>query len=72
MKFDDIPGLAMSRSFGDLIAAQCGVICEPGNQKVWFLIITLYLLDIKHFLIEDDDKFIVIASDGVWEFLNNR
>ncbi|KAL4452856.1 hypothetical protein ABPG74_002421 [Tetrahymena malaccensis] len=57
MKYDDIPGLAMSRSFGDLIAAQCGVICEP---------------EIKYFNIEDDDRFIVIASDGVWEFLNNR
>lgn len=26
---EDIPGLAMSRSFGDLVATQVGVICEP-------------------------------------------
>ncbi|EGR31750.1 protein phosphatase 2c, putative, partial [Ichthyophthirius multifiliis] len=57
MQDEDIPGLAMSRSFGDLIAAQCGVICEP---------------DIKILDIQCEDKFIVIASDGVWEFLNNR
>ena len=28
---DDIPGLAMARSFGDIIASQVGVICEPGK-----------------------------------------
>jgi hypothetical protein len=27
----NIPGLAMSRSFGDLIASQVGVISEPGK-----------------------------------------
>jgi hypothetical protein len=30
MKDADIPGLAMSRSFGDRVASQCGVIAEPG------------------------------------------
>lgn len=30
LKNQDIPGLAMSRSFGDLIASQVGVICVPG------------------------------------------
>ena len=30
---EDIPGLAMSRSFGDIVASQAGVICEPGNFK---------------------------------------
>ena len=30
MKEADIPGLAMSRSFGDKVAASCGVISEPG------------------------------------------
>jgi serine/threonine protein phosphatase PrpC len=32
LKDEDIPGLAMSRSFGDLIACSIGVICDPGNQ----------------------------------------
>lgn len=27
----DIPGLAMSRSFGDKVAASCGCISEPGK-----------------------------------------
>lgn len=30
-KDQDIPGLAMSRSFGDRVAAQCGVIAKPGT-----------------------------------------
>lgn len=30
LKDDDVPGLAMSRSFGDRVAASVGVIAEPG------------------------------------------
>lgn len=34
---EDIPGLAMSRSIGDLVAASVGVQWEPGKLKiVWF------------------------------------
>jgi serine/threonine protein phosphatase PrpC len=35
LKEDDIPGLAMSRSFGDRVAASVGVIAEPG---IYYLI----------------------------------
>lgn len=31
LKDEDIPGLAMSRSFGDKVAASVGVIAEPGR-----------------------------------------
>jgi len=31
-----------------------------------------YFLDILQFDLEEEDKFIVIASDGVWEFLSNQ
>ena len=30
----NIPGLAMSRSFGDLVASQVGVISEPGKYNI--------------------------------------
>ena len=50
------PGIAMSRSIGDLIASTLGVIPEPK------------FLEEK---IDKDTKFIVVASDGVWEFLDN-
>ncbi|CAD8097492.1 unnamed protein product [Paramecium primaurelia] len=54
---EDVPGLAMSRSFGDYVASQIGVICEPEI--------------IKHALLPCD-KFIIVASDGIWEFLSNE
>ncbi len=31
LKEDEIPGLAMSRSFGDKVASSVGVIAEPGT-----------------------------------------
>lgn len=51
------PGIAMSRSIGDFIATSLGVISEP--------IISEYTLTKKC-------KFIVVCSDGVWEFLDNN
>jgi serine/threonine protein phosphatase PrpC len=50
------PGLAMTRSIGDKIGAQAGVSAEP---------------EILEFKRTYEDRFIVIASDGVWEFLSN-
>jgi len=57
LKEDDIPGLAMSRSFGDQVAASVGVIAEP---------------EIKEWKFSKDDMFIIIASDGVWEFIESE
>jgi serine/threonine protein phosphatase PrpC len=53
----DIPGLAMSRSLGDVVAHSAGVISEPE--------FTEYELDPLV------DKFLVIATDGLWEFVDN-
>jgi hypothetical protein len=36
LKKQELPGLAMSRSFGDEVAASVGVIAEPGNNIVTF------------------------------------
>jgi serine/threonine protein phosphatase PrpC len=57
MKDADLPGLAMSRSLGDRVAQQCGVTAEP---------------EVSQYDIKPEDKFMVIASDGVWEFLSNQ
>ena len=46
----------MTRSFGDEVASRVGVTAEP---------------EILELDLCKDDKFIVIASDGVWEFLSN-
>ena len=34
LKNEDIPGLAMTRSFGDEVAARVGVIAEPGKNDL--------------------------------------
>ena len=57
LKNEDIPGLAMSRSFGDEVAASVGTISEP---------------EIEEYEITEDDKFIIIASDGIWEFISSQ
>ena len=57
LKKEQIPGLAMTRSFGDQVASSVGVVCEP---------------EIRNFFWKEEDKFIVIASDGLWEYVSNK
>lgn len=56
LKNENLPGLAMSRSLGDKVASQVGVVSEP---------------EVYEMTVGRDDKFVVVASDGVWEFLPN-
>jgi len=57
LKDMDIPGLAMSRALGDCVAKMAGVISTP----------TLTVHQLR-----PDSKFIVLASDGLWEFVTNQ
>ncbi len=50
-------GLAMARSIGDYAVKTIGVIAEP---------------EIAEYNIAPEDRFIVLASDGVWEFLSSQ
>lgn len=50
LPFDDAPGLAMARAFGDFCLKEYGVISVP---------------EFSHRLLTDRDQFIVLASDGV-------
>jgi serine/threonine protein phosphatase PrpC len=52
------PGLAMSRSIGDMIGKQIGVISTP--------VCTKYMIN------AEDDSFLVLASDGVWDVMDNE
>lgn len=45
----------MTRSFGDIIGSSVGVLNEP---------------EIKFFIHNKNDKFIIIGSDGLWEFIS--
>ncbi|CAD8143725.1 unnamed protein product [Paramecium octaurelia] len=57
LSYIDAPGLAMTRSMGDKIGAQAGVSSVP---------------EVFQFTLQQNDKFLVIASDGVWEYLSNE
>ncbi len=46
----------MSRSIGDEVAKRVGVTPEPEIWEIEF---------------KEEDKYVVIASDGVWEFMEN-
>lgn len=50
-------GLAVSRAFGDFSMEKAGVVADP---------------EIKKERLSSKDKFLVLASDGVWEHLNNQ
>lgn len=47
----------MSRSIGDYLAHTIGVSSDP---------------EVMRFDLKPEHKFMVIASDGVWEFLTNE
>ena len=51
------PGLAMSRSLGDFQGKEAGVISTP---------------EITEYTIHSPSKYMVICSDGVWEFIKNE
>ncbi len=56
-KDEDYPGLAMSRSIGDMDAKKVGVIPNP---------------QIVEYTIDYFSKYILICSDGIWEFMKNE
>ena len=57
VKESDGPGLAMTRSFGDEVGASVGVISKP---------------EVGEYKIKEEDKAIIIASDGLWEYITNK
>ncbi|CAL8996138.1 unnamed protein product [Prunus brigantina] len=52
----DLPGLAMSRAFGDFILKDHGIIATP---------------DVSYRRLTSKDRFVVLATDGVWDVLSN-
>lgn len=56
LKNSDIPGLSMSRTFGDYIAHTVGVINIPEIKVVDFT---------------GGEKFIVVASDSIWQYIDS-
>lgn len=54
---EEYPGIAMSRSIGDFVAKKIGVTYKP---------------DITVRTIDPTYRYIVLASDGIWDFLSNE
>ena len=57
VKGSDGPGLAMTRSFGDEVGASVGVFSVP---------------EVSEYKIKEEDKAIILASDGLWEYMTNE
>ena len=55
-KSDDGPGLAVSRSLGDVFGHTVGVSAIP---------------EISYKLLEENDCFIIIGSDGIWDVMSS-
>ena len=51
------PGCAFTRSLGDMIAERLGVVADP---------------EIHTHTLRREDKFVVVASDGVFEFITSQ
>lgn len=57
LKGDNIPGLSITRSFGDRIGKKIGMISNPV---------------INEYTLNKSVKFIIIASSGVWKFIKEK
>ena len=51
------PGLAMTRSLGDKVGSKIGVVCTP---------------EVFRYSINEEDRAIIVASDGLWEYMSNQ
>ena len=57
IKGEEYPGLAMSRSIGDMDAKKVGVIPNP---------------QVIEYTLSYQSKYMIICSDGIWEFISNE
>ncbi|XP_072071704.1 probable protein phosphatase 2C 33 isoform X1 [Arachis hypogaea] len=53
----DFPGLAMARAFGDFCLKDFGLISVP---------------DVSYHRLTENDEFVVLATDGIWDVLSNE
>ncbi|OEH73566.1 PP2C family protein [Cyclospora cayetanensis] len=58
VKGSNFPGLAMSRSLGDTLGHAVGIISVPDIME--------------RAIVEGVDEYLIICSDGVWEFITDQ
>jgi len=57
MEGKNLPGLAISRSFGDKLGQEIGVISVP---------------ELCELTLMEQEKFLILASDGLWAQVSNK
>ena len=57
LRFAWTPGLSTSRAFGDMLAHEVGVVAQPDCHTV---------------ALTGDEEYVLLASDGVWEFMDEQ
>ena len=57
VKNENFPGLAVSRSIGDIVASKIGVTALP---------------EVTEIEIDENLNYIIIGSDGLFEFIDNN
>ncbi|MCO5551321.1 hypothetical protein L7F22_004822 [Adiantum nelumboides] len=56
LPYDNAPGLAMARAFGDFCLKEYGLISVP---------------DITYRMLTPNDQFVILATDGIWDVMSN-
>ncbi|KAI5082238.1 hypothetical protein GOP47_0001981 [Adiantum capillus-veneris] len=56
LPYDNAPGLAMARAFGDFCLKDYGLISVP---------------DITYRTLTPNDQFVILATDGIWDVMSN-
>lgn len=54
---EDVPGLSMTRAFGDSVAARVGLRPKP---------------EIRQILLTPEDRYLLLMSDGITEFTDEQ
>jgi len=57
LKFAWTPGLSCSRSFGDTLGHEVGMVSSP---------------EVTTYDVDSEDRFVVLGSDGIWDFLSDE
>jgi serine/threonine protein phosphatase PrpC len=52
-----VPGLSMTRAFGDSVAARIGLRAKP---------------EILQIVLTPEDRYLLLMSDGIYEFTDNQ
>lgn len=62
-----LPGLMMTRSFGDDLGHQCGIISDPGRENL-----IIFCLEFTELRWDESVVGLIVGSDGLFEMMENE